>query len=61
MGNSRPKLYPAFGHCPQRFIFFKAVKICYEDRGCSNQMCPFTVFLGKKCPFISLPDTAFNF
>ena len=24
---------------------------------CSNLRHPFTVFLGKKCPFISLPDT----
>ena len=60
MGNSRPKLHLAFGHCPQRFIFFKAVKICYEDRGCSR-CALLQFFLGKKCPFVSLPDTAFNF
>ena len=67
-GNSMPKLHPAFRCCPWWFIFVKNLfyqKQCKYDamniKSYLNQRCPFIVFIVKNCPFLSLPNTAFNF
>ena len=45
----------------QKLILSKTVCICYKHRGCSNQRYLLQILTVKMCPYISLPDVAFNF
>ena len=45
----------------QKLILSKTVCICYKHRGCSNQRYLLQILTVKMCPYISLPDAAFNF
>ena len=67
-GNSGPNLCPCCWMLPLMIFFFHNfvlyTKNCVNmlwTQGLLNLVVPFYSFYRKKCPFVSLPDTTFNF